>query len=56
MVIKDISYLNKIYTYAFDLRPKIYKVLENKGFSFEKSETYLKNDQTINVKIHKKVF
>lgn len=27
--------LNKIYTYAFDLRPKLYKVIESSGFNLE---------------------
>lgn len=56
MVLKDLNILNKIYTYAFDLRPRIYKVLEKKGFFFEKKETYLKNNKIISVKIHKKYF
>ena len=56
MVLEDLNNLNVIYTYAFDLRPKIYKVLEKKGFYHEKDETYLKDNQIINVKIHKKFF
>ena len=34
-VAKNIK-INKIFTYAYDIRPKIYEVLENQGFSEEK--------------------
>ena len=34
-VAKNIK-INKIFTYAYDIRPKIYEVLENQGFSQEK--------------------
>ena len=34
-VAKNIK-INKIFTYAYDIRPKIYEVLENQGFYQEK--------------------
>jgi len=34
-VAKNIK-LNKVFTYAYDIRPKIYEVLETQGFSEEK--------------------
>lgn len=54
-VLMDLGNFNKIYTYAFDLRPKIYEVLEKNNFSFEKNDTYIKGKKKINVKIHKKI-
>lgn len=49
--------LHKIYTYAFDLRPKIYNVLEAKGFVQEArlKEHTLYNGVFIDVVIHSKI-
>ena len=41
-------------TYAFDLRPQVYKVLEKNKFVFFEKSYYLKNNQKINIIIHKK--
>lgn len=48
--------LHKLHTYAFDLRPKIYKVLENAGFTKEAvlREHCLYNQKFIDVIIHSK--
>ena len=46
----------KIYTYALDLRPKLYKVLENSGYKYEAkliNHSYV-NESYINVIIHSK--
>lgn len=48
--------LHKIYTYAFDLRPKLYQALEKAGFCLEaflKEHSYFE-DRFIDVKIHSK--
>ncbi len=48
--------LHKIYTYAFDLRPKLYPALEKAGFGLEaimKEHSYFE-DKYIDVKIHSK--
>lgn len=52
----DLS-LHKIYTYAFDLRPKLYKVLEDNGFYNEARliEHCWFNEQYIDVVIHSKM-
>lgn len=48
---------HKIYTYAFDLRPNLYSVLENNGFIKEAclKEHCFFNDKFIDVVIHKKI-
>ncbi|MBB5439636.1 RimJ/RimL family protein N-acetyltransferase [Pedobacter sp. AK017] len=48
--------LNKIYTYAFDLRPKLYEILVNLGFVEEArlKEHCRFNNQYIDVLIHSK--
>ena len=52
---KDLS-LRKIFTYAFDLRPKLYKALEKSGFglSARLSEHCLFDNKFIDVIIHSK--
>jgi RimJ/RimL family protein N-acetyltransferase len=52
----DLS-LHKIYTYAFDLRPKLYKVLEDNGFYNEARliEHCWFNEHYIDVVIHSKM-
>lgn len=49
--------LRKIYTYAFDLRPKLYKVLEENSFIREAllKEHVVFNGKYINVIIHSKI-
>lgn len=49
--------LHKIFTYAFDLRPQIYPVLEKKGFSLEAilKEHIFFNDRFIDVYQHIKL-
>ena len=49
--------LHKIYTYAFDLRPLLYKALELLGFKKEAvlKEHCLYNEQFIDVVIHSKI-
>jgi RimJ/RimL family protein N-acetyltransferase len=48
--------LNKIYTFAFDLRPHLYAVLEDAGFAKESviKNQYLFNNNFIDVIIHSK--
>jgi len=48
--------LHKIYTYAFDLRPKLYSALDRAGFEdvVELNEHSYINDEFISVKIHSK--
>lgn len=50
--------LHKIYTYAFDLRPQLYKVLEVKGFVKEAAlkDHCLIDGEFKNVVIHSKIF
>lgn len=52
---KDLM-LDKICTYAFDLRPHLYEVLEQLGFKFEVrlKEHYMFSDKFIDVVIHSK--
>ena len=57
MVAFDDLGLNKIYVYSFNLRPLLYKVLEDQNF---KEEAYLKNHKKVNnnfvdVRIHSKL-
>jgi RimJ/RimL family protein N-acetyltransferase len=49
--------LHKIYTYAFDLRPKIYDIFESSGFSEDArlKEHCLFNSNYIDVVIHSKI-
>lgn len=49
--------LHKLYTYAFDLRPKLYKILEDSYYNKEailKEHTFF-NDKYIDVIIHSKI-
>jgi RimJ/RimL family protein N-acetyltransferase len=48
---------HKIFTYAFDLRPHLYKVLEEKGFQNEATlkEHCFFNNKYIDVLIHSKI-
>ena len=48
--------LHKIFTYAFDLRPKLYKAIEKAGFTKEAilKEHYFYDDKFIDVIIHEK--
>ncbi len=48
---------HKIHTYAFDLRPKLYVVLEKCGYKKEKvlDKCYTHNDSLIDVVIHSKI-
>lgn len=52
---KEIN-LHKIFTYAFDVRPKLYSALERAGFGFEKElkEHCLFDNKFIDIKIHSK--
>ena len=49
--------IHKIQTYAFDLRPKLYVVLEKCGYKKEKVlfKSYNYNDNLINIVIHSKI-
>ncbi len=49
--------LHKIYTYAYDLRPHLYPVLEKSGFIMVKrlEKTYQINSQSFDVVIHEKI-
>lgn len=60
-LIEQVAFLDlkfhKIYTYAFDLRPRLYKVLENSGYTKEatlKDQTNF-NNKFIDVVIHAKI-
>ena len=55
-VIIDIKYIDTLNVYAFDLRPLLYKTLENNNFTFLKNDIYYKNGNRLNVKIHQKNF
>ena len=55
-VIIDIKYIDTLNTYAFDLRPSLYKTLEKNNFTFLKNDIYYKNGNRLNVKIHQKNF
>ena len=61
ILIEDIAFshlnLHKINTFAFDLRPHIYKIFENNGFVCEAilKEHCLFNNKFINVVIHSKL-
>jgi RimJ/RimL family protein N-acetyltransferase len=46
--------IHKVYSYAFDLRPNLYKLFENNGFSFEArlSEHILFEGKFIDIVIH----
>tara|TARA_B110000908_G_C10158084_1_gene404629 strand:- start:415 stop:867 length:453 start_codon:yes stop_codon:yes gene_type:complete len=50
MGFKELNF-NKLYTYAYDLRPKLYFVLEDSGYSKEKEI----NDGPIKIVIHSKL-
>lgn len=59
-LIEDVAfnhlYFHKIFTYAFDIRPHLYHILEKCGFKFEaelKEHCYFK-DNFISIKIHSK--
>ena len=53
-LIEDVGFkelnFNKLYTYAYDLRPQLYVVLEDSGYSKEKEIT----DKPIKIVIHSK--
>ena len=53
----DVLSLRKVYTYAFDLRPYLYKVLEDFGFTKEAEfrDHVFHNGKFINVIIHSKI-
>ena len=53
---KELNF-HKIQTYAFDLRPKLYVVLEQCGYKKEKVlvKSYNYNDNLINIVIHSKI-
>ena len=55
VVFREISF-NKIFIYAFDLRPNLYKVLEHNNFIFEaRLYNHIKlNDKFIDVVIYSK--
>ena len=46
--------IESLFTYAFDLRPKIYEVLKVNDFLFLKDDKHEKEGNLINVKIHSK--
>jgi hypothetical protein len=46
--------IKNIFTYAFDLRPELYEVLNANNFVFVRDEKYIKSGQIIDVKIHNK--
>jgi len=60
-LIEDVAYnelkLHKVYTYAFNLRPRLYKALENKAFIKEAvlKEHALFEDKFVDVIIHSKI-
>ena len=60
-LIEDVAFndlnFSKIYTHAFDIRPKLYKSLLNEGFSFESriKSQYLYNGELKDVIIHSKL-
>lgn len=60
-ILEDIAfnhiYLHKIYTYAFDLRPNVYEVLEDSGFYRESTlkDHCLFEGKYIDVIIHSKI-
>jgi hypothetical protein len=45
-----------IFTYSFNLRPKLYKVLNKNNFKLVKEELYKKNNKLIKVNIHEKTW
>jgi len=61
-LIEDVAFnelkFHKIYTYAFDLRPKLYQILEKNGFYKEAIlvEQCLFNNNYIDVIIHSKIW
>jgi RimJ/RimL family protein N-acetyltransferase len=60
-LIKEVAFnnlqLHKIYVYSFDLRPLLYKVLENTGFLREAvlKEHHLHDNKFIDVKIYSRI-
>ena len=48
---------HKIFTYAFDLRPHLYEVLENSGFTEDAriKEHFLFDNKYLDVVIHSKI-
>ncbi|MDA9569475.1 ribosomal-protein-serine acetyltransferase, partial [Flavobacteriaceae bacterium] len=46
--------IKNIFTYAFDLRPELYEVLNANNFVFVRDEKYIKSGKIIDVKIHNK--
>ena len=59
-LIENVSFkilkLNKIYIYAFDIRPHLYSIIESNGFSFEaKLKNHVRIEkQFLDVIIHSK--
>jgi len=59
-LIEEVAFIDlkfhKIYTYAFDFRPKLYEILEAKGFSIEKilKNHLLVQNEYIDIVIHSK--
>lgn len=53
----DTLKLHKLYTYAFDLRPHLYDVLEEKSFTKEAvlKDHCIYNNKFVNVVIHRKI-
>ena len=53
----DEIFMHKVYTYAFDLRPKLYEILEKNGFfkdAILKDHCFF-NNNFIDVVIHSKI-
>ena len=61
ILIEDVAFndimLHKIYTYAFDLRPQLYSILENYGYVKEATlkEHHFHRGNYINIVIHSKI-
>lgn len=50
----ELNCIEELYTFAFDLRPNIYKVLKKNNFQFVRNELYNKSGELIRVKVHSK--
>ena len=48
--------VKKVFTYSFNLRPKLYEVLNKNNFEFVREDLFKKNNQQIHVKIHEKKY
>lgn len=53
-VLFDLNCIEELFTFAFDIRPNIYKVLEKNNFQLVKDDEYNKDGKIIRVKVHRK--